>query len=106
GKADQEWTAWVQQLMDWQADESDPREFIKTFRLALPDDEVFVFTPKGEIKTLPTGSTPVDFAYAAHTDVGHRMAGAKVNGRIVPLHYRLQSGEFVEILTSTARGGP
>jgi guanosine-3',5'-bis(diphosphate) 3'-pyrophosphohydrolase len=106
GKADAEWTSWVQQVMDWQADESDPREFIKTFRTDLFDDEVYVFTPKGEVKTLPSGSTPVDFAYAVHTDVGHRMAGAKVNGRIVPLHYRLQSGDFVEILTSKQGRGP
>src|SRR5438128_5217285 len=105
GKADEEWTKWVEQLMDWQADEADPRELIKTFR-DLADDEVYVFTPKGEVKTLPSGSTPVDFAYAVHTDVGHRMAGAKVNGRIVPLHYRLQSGDFVEILTSKAGRGP
>jgi GTP diphosphokinase / guanosine-3',5'-bis(diphosphate) 3'-diphosphatase len=106
GKADEEWTNWVQQVMDWQADEADPREFIKTFRTDLFDDEVYVFTPKGEVKTLPSGSTPVDFAYAVHTDVGHRMAGAKVNSRIVPLHYRLQSGDFVEILTSKAGRGP
>jgi GTP pyrophosphokinase len=106
GKADQEWTKWVQQVMDWQADEADPREFIKTFRTDLFDDEVYVFTPKGEVKTLPAGSTPVDFAYAVHTDVGHRMAGAKVNSRIVPLHYRLQSGDFVEILTSKQGRGP
>ena len=106
GKADEEWTRWVQQVMDWQADEADPREFIKTFRTDLFDDEVYVFTPKGEVKTLPAGSTPVDFAYAVHTDVGHRMAGAKVNSRIVPLHYRLQSGDFVEILTSKQGRGP
>ena len=106
GKADEEWTTWVQQVMDWQADESDPREFIKTFRTDLFDDEVYVFTPKGEVKTLPAGSTPVDFAYAVHTDVGHRMAGAKVNSRIVPLHYRLQSGDFVEIMTSKQGRGP
>src|SRR6476660_1883581 len=106
GKADEEWTRWVQQVMDWQADEADPREFIKTFRTDLFDDEVYVFTPKGEVKTLPAGSTPVDFAYAVHTDVGHRMAGAKVNSRIVPLHYRLQSGDFVEILTSRQGRGP
>ncbi len=105
-KADEEWTRWVQQLLDWQADESDPREFIRTFRADLVEDEVYVFTPKGEVKTLPSGSTPVDFAYAVHTDVGHRMAGAKVNGRIVPLHYRLESGDFVEILTSKAGRGP
>ncbi|HST26150.1 MAG TPA: bifunctional (p)ppGpp synthetase/guanosine-3',5'-bis(diphosphate) 3'-pyrophosphohydrolase, partial [Gaiellaceae bacterium] len=106
GKADEEWTQWVQQLMDWQADEADPREFLKTFRASLPDDEVYVFTPKGEVKTLPSGSTPVDFAYAVHTDVGHRMAGAKVNSRIVPLHYKLQNGDRVEILTSKQGRGP
>ena len=65
----------MQQLMDWQADEADPREFIKTFRTDLFDDEVYVFTPKGEVKTLPAGSTPIDFAYAMHTDVGHRTVG-------------------------------
>ena len=106
GKADEEWTTWVKQLMDWQADESDPREFIKTFRTDLFDDEVYVFTPKGEVKTLPAGSTPIDFAYAVHTDVGHRTVGAKVNGRIVPLHYRLKSGDFVEIMTSKQGRGP
>src|SRR5205085_12045762 len=100
GRADNEWTNWVQQLMDWQADEADPREFIKNFRTDLFDEEVFVFTPKGEVKTLPAGATPIDFAYAVHTDVGHRTVGAKVNGRIVPLHYHLKNGDFVEILTS------
>ena len=70
-------------------------------------DEVYVFTPKGEVKSLPGGSTPIDFAYSVHTDVGHRTVGAKVNGRIVPLHYRLRSGDFVEILTSKQQGrGP
>src|SRR5205823_3116652 len=103
---DREWTAWVANLMDWQADETDPREFIKTFRTDLFDDEVYVFTPRGEVKTLPAGSTPIDFAYAVHTDVGHRTVGAKINGRIVPLHYRLASGDFVEILTSKSGRGP
>ena len=101
-----EWTAWVTQLMDWQADEADPREFMKTFRTDLFDDEVHVFTPKGQVKTLPAGSTPIDFAYAVHTDVGHKTVGAKVNGRIVPLHYRLKNGDFVEILTSKTGRGP
>ncbi len=105
-KAAEEWTAWMQNLIDWQTDEADPREFIKTFRTDLFDDEVYVFTPKGEVKTLPAGSTPIDFAYAVHTDVGHRTVGAKVNGRIVPLHYRLKNGDFVEILTSKSGRGP
>jgi guanosine-3',5'-bis(diphosphate) 3'-pyrophosphohydrolase len=104
--ADKEWIAWVDQLMDWQEDEADPREFMKSFRTDLFDDEVYVFTPKGEVKTLPAGSTPIDFAYAVHTDVGHRTVGAKVNGRIVPLHYKLHSGEFVEILTAKSGRGP
>jgi guanosine-3',5'-bis(diphosphate) 3'-pyrophosphohydrolase len=103
---DDEWVAWVRQLMDWQEDEADPREFIKTFRTDLFEDEVFVFTPKGEVKALPAGSTPIDFAYAVHTDVGHRTVGAKINGRIVPLHYRLKSGDFVEILTTKSSRGP
>ncbi len=103
---DDEWVAWVRTLMDWQEDEADPREFIKTFRTDLFEDEVYVFTPKGEVKALPAGSTPIDFAYAVHTDVGHRTVGAKINGRIVPLHYRLKSGDFVEILTTKSGRGP
>ena len=105
-QADDQWLAWVKQLMDWQADEADPRQFMRNFRTDLFDDEVFVFTPAGEVKTLPAGATPIDFAYAVHTDVGHRTVGAKVNGRIVPLHYRLKSGDFVEILTSKSGRGP
>jgi guanosine-3',5'-bis(diphosphate) 3'-pyrophosphohydrolase len=104
--ADAEWSAWVRQLMDIHADEADAREFVKSFRTDLFDEEVFVFTPKGEVKTLPAGATPIDFAYAVHTDVGHRTVGAKVNGRIVPLHYKLRSGDRVEILTAKAGRGP
>ena len=98
--------AWMQQLADWQQEETDSRELRRAFpELAL--DEVYVFTPKGEVKTLPAGATPIDFAYSVHTDVGHRTVGAKVNGRIVPLHYRMRSGDFVEILTSKqASRGP
>ncbi|MCL4289521.1 MAG: bifunctional (p)ppGpp synthetase/guanosine-3',5'-bis(diphosphate) 3'-pyrophosphohydrolase [Thermoleophilia bacterium] len=107
GRADAERLAWLKQLMDWQQDESDPGEFMRSFRTDLYADEVFVFTPAGEVKSLPAGSTPIDFAYAVHTDVGHRTVGAKVNGRIVPLHYQLKSGDFVEILTSKQLGrGP
>jgi GTP diphosphokinase / guanosine-3',5'-bis(diphosphate) 3'-diphosphatase len=106
-KKDAEWVAWVKQLMDeGTADEADPREFMKTFRTDLFDEEVHVFTPKGQVKTLPAGATPIDFAYAVHTDVGHRTVGAKVNGRIVPLHYTLKNGDFVEILTAKQGRGP
>src|SRR6476661_2322941 len=104
---DAEWVAWVKQLMEEGAtDEADPREFMKTFRTDLFDEEVHVFTPKGQVKTLPAGATPIDFAYAVHTDVGHRTVGAKINGRIVPLHYQLKNGDFVEILTSKQGRGP
>jgi GTP diphosphokinase / guanosine-3',5'-bis(diphosphate) 3'-diphosphatase len=103
---DEQWIARVRQLMEWQ-DEADPREFKRQMLGDLFTDEVYVFTPKGEVKTLPAGATPIDFAYAVHTDVGHRTVGARVNGRIVPLHYKLQSGDFVEIQTSKAGGrGP
>jgi GTP pyrophosphokinase len=106
GKHDDEWLTWVRSLMDWQGDDQDATEFMRTLRTDLFDDEVYVFTPKGEVKTLPAGATPIDFAYAVHTDVGHRTVGAKVNGRIVPLHYRLKNGDFVEILTSKSGRGP
>ena len=103
---DEQWVARVRQLMEWQ-DEADPREFKRQMLGDLFTDEVYVFTPKGEVKTLPAGATPIDFAYAVHTDVGHRTVGARVNGRIVPLHYQLQSGDFVEVQTSKAAGrGP
>jgi GTP diphosphokinase / guanosine-3',5'-bis(diphosphate) 3'-diphosphatase len=105
-RPDEDWFSWVKQLMEMQADESDPRRFTDTFRGELFEEEVFVFTPKYEVKTLPAGSTPIDFAYAVHTDVGHRTVGAKINGRIVPLTYRLKSGERVEILTSKSGRGP
>src|SRR5579862_489845 len=103
---DDQWRRWVEQLMDVGTNEADPHEFMKTFRTDLFGEEVFVFTPKGEVKTLPAGATPIDFAYAVHTDVGHRTVGAKVNGRIVPLHYTLRNGDFVEILTSKQGRGP
>jgi guanosine-3',5'-bis(diphosphate) 3'-pyrophosphohydrolase len=105
-KGDDEWQLWVKTLMDWQTDETDAAEYMRTLRTDLFDDEVYVFTPKGEVKTLPAGATPIDFAYAVHTDVGHRTVGAKVNGRIVPLHYKLKNGDFVEILTSKSGRGP
>jgi len=105
-KAAEAEVAWMKQLADWQQEETDSRELMRAFP-ELASDEVYVFTPKGEVKSLPAGATPIDFAYSVHTDVGHRTVGAKVNGRIVPLHYRLRSGDFVEILTSKQAGrGP
>ncbi len=92
--------AWLRQVMDWLKEMKDPEEFMTTLRIDLFEDEVFVFTPKGDVKNLPAGSTPVDFAFSVHTDVGLHCSGAKVNGRIVPLDYQLNNGEFVEILTS------
>ena len=98
--------AWLRQMMEWQSETGDPREFMDTLRIDLFEDEVFVFTPKGDVKSLAAGSTPIDFAYAVHTDVGNHCVGAKVNGRIVPLHYRLRSGDIVEIITSKSNRGP
>jgi GTP pyrophosphokinase len=97
---------WLRSLLDWQQDMSDPREFMETLKVDLFEDEVFVFTPKGEVKSLAAGATPLDFAYEIHTDVGHRCVGAKVNGKIVPLSYQLRSGEIVEVLTSKRERGP
>jgi GTP pyrophosphokinase len=97
---------WLKRLLDWQKDLSDPQDFADTFKKDLFEDEVFVFTPKGEVKSLPAGATPLDFAYEIHTDVGHRCVGAKVNGKIVPLHYELQSGDICEVLTSKKERGP
>jgi GTP diphosphokinase / guanosine-3',5'-bis(diphosphate) 3'-diphosphatase len=97
---------WLRSLLDWQQDEADPREFMEALKVDLFEDEVFVFTPKGEVKSLAAGSTPLDFAYEIHTDVGHRCVGAKVNGKIVPLSYQLRSGDIVEVLTSKRERGP
>jgi GTP diphosphokinase / guanosine-3',5'-bis(diphosphate) 3'-diphosphatase len=97
---------WLRHLLDWQDEMKDPQEFAQTLRADLFEDEVFVFTPKGELKSLAAGATPLDFAYSIHTDVGHRCVGAKVNGKIVPLHYELQSGDICEVLTSKKERGP
>ena len=98
---------WVQRLVgDPSTSDDGSAEFVKNLKIDLFDDDVFVFTPKGEVKSLAAGSTPLDFAYEVHTDVGHRTVGSKVNGKIVPLHYKLQSGDIVEILTSKHERGP
>lgn len=97
---------WVRNLLDNQKEVEDPDEFVETFKMDLFTDEVFVFTPKGDVKCLPKGSTPIDFAYAIHSAVGSRMIGAKVNGEIKPLNYKLRTGDFVEIITSQSNHGP
>jgi len=100
-------TAWLGQMMEWLKDMADPREFMEGLKIDLSGGRVFVFTPKGDVVNLPTGATPVDFAYAIHTEVGHRTIGAKVGGKLVPLDYELRTGDTVDVLTSKAQGeGP
>jgi guanosine-3',5'-bis(diphosphate) 3'-pyrophosphohydrolase len=99
--------AWLRQLLDWQKETEDPGEFLESLRFDLSNNEVFVFTPKGDVIALPAGATPVDFAYAVHTEVGHRTIGARVNGRLVPLESTLENGDTVEVFTSkAANAGP
>jgi len=97
--------AWLRSLMDWRQDVDDAREFVRSLKEDIFEDRVLVFTPKGDIKDLPSGATPIDFAYFIHTEVGHRCRGAKVNGRLMGLDYHLQNGDQVEIITAK-RGGP
>ncbi len=92
--------AWLRQLLEWQQELQDSREFMDTVKVELFPEEVYVFTPKGDVKAFPMGSTPIDFAYSVHTDVGHRCVGAKVNGKLVPLKYELKTGDIVEVVTS------
>jgi GTP pyrophosphokinase len=92
--------AWLAQMLEWQKDMADPREFMEGLRIDLYNDRAFCFTPKGDVVDLPAEATPIDFAYAIHTEVGHRCIGAKVNGKLVPLDYKLQTGDTVEVLTS------
>ena len=98
--------AWLRSMMDWQQEMSDPAEFVENLKGDLLDEDVFVFTPQGEVKSLSAGATPLDFAYEIHTELGHRCVGAKVNGKIVPLTYQMRSGDRVEILTSKRERGP
>ena len=98
--------SWLRQILEWQKDLKDPKEFMENLKIGLFQDEVFIFTPKGDVKILPSGSTPIDFAYLIHTDIGHRCVGAKVNKKIVPLDYKLKSGDILEILTSKSSRGP
>jgi GTP pyrophosphokinase len=98
--------AWVRQLMEWQMDVSDATEFIEGVKLDIFQDQVFVFTPAGDVKDMPAGATPLDFAYRIHTEVGHACIGAKVNNRLVPLDYKLKNGDIVEIVTTKGAHGP
>src|SRR6056297_191373 len=98
--------SWLRRLLEWQKDLQEPQEFMETLKIDLFEDEVFVFTPQGDVVSLPSGGTPVDFAYHIHTEVGHSCVGAKVNGKIVPLEYQLENSDIVEILTSKKSSGP
>ncbi len=100
--ADGERVGWLRQILEWQQDLKDPREFLEMVKIDLYPDEVYCFTPKGKVLSFPRGATPIDFAYAIHTEVGHHLSGAKVNGRIVPLRHPLANGDIVEILTQPA----
>jgi len=99
---DQAETAWLGRVLEWQQEMADPREFMEGLKINLYEGQVFVFTPKGDVVNLPAGATPIDFAYSIHTEVGHRCMGARVNGRLVPLDYQLQTGDSVEVLISKA----
>jgi len=99
---DERYFQWMRQLLEWQQEVGDPQEFINNLKIDLYPEEVYIFTPKGEVKSLPKGATPLDFAYAIHTDIGHRCVGARVNGKMVPLRTRLINGDIVEIVTQTS----
>ncbi|MDO8886732.1 bifunctional (p)ppGpp synthetase/guanosine-3',5'-bis(diphosphate) 3'-pyrophosphohydrolase [Candidatus Oleimmundimicrobium sp.] len=98
--------SWLRQMLEWESETKDSKDFLETLKIDLFETEVFVFTPKGDVISLPKGSTPLDFAYNIHTDVGHSCVGAKAGGKIVPLEYELQNGDIVEILTSKTSSGP
>ena len=98
--------AWLRQLMEWRDQVADAEEFVESLKSDVFKEQIYVFTPAGDIIELPAGATPVDFAYRIHTEVGHQCVGAKVNDQLVPLDYRLQNGQVVKILTSRAKTGP
>ena len=98
--------AWLRETLEWQKEMQDPDEFLKTLKTELFEDEVYVFTPKGEIKVLPAGATPIDYAYAIHAEVGHRMVGCKINSKMMPNITKLNSGDIVEVITSDTSKGP
>ena len=98
---DEQRLSWLRQLVEWQRTISDPDEFLTTLKVDLYPEEVYTFTPKGKVVSLPRDSTPIDFAYAVHTEVGHACVGARVNGRMVPIRHKLRSGDIVEIVTQS-----
>ena len=98
--------AWLRETLEWQKDMQDPEEFLNTLKTELFEDEVYVFTPKGEIKVLPRGSTPIDFAYSIHAEIGHHMTGAKINSKMMPIITQLHNGDIIEIITSDQAKGP
>ena len=106
GKVSEEEIAWLQRMMDWQRESADPKEFLDQLRIDLYSDEIFVFTPKGDVLALPRGAIPIDFAYSIHTEVGHRTVGARVNGRLVSLNHEMSSGDTVEIITAKGASAP
>ncbi|CAM2782379.1 bifunctional (p)ppGpp synthetase/guanosine-3',5'-bis(diphosphate) 3'-pyrophosphohydrolase [Hathewaya histolytica] len=97
---------WLRDIIEWEGETSDPEEFMEAFKIDLFSDEIFVFTPKGKVISLPRNSTPIDFAYRIHTDIGNKCVGSKVNGKMIPLDYKLQTGEIVEVITSSNSKGP
>jgi GTP pyrophosphokinase len=101
GETDQKQFAWLKQLLEWQKNLHDPKEFMEMVQMDLFPNEVYVFTPKGEVKEFPKGATPIDFAYSIHSEIGEKCSGAKVNGRMVPLRYELRNGDIIEIITSS-----
>ena len=98
--------AWLRQMVEWQKDTNDTDEFYDNLKIDLFDDEVFVFTPKGDVVNLPAGSTPIDFAYSIHSAIGNKMTGAKINGKIVPISYKLENGDIAEVITTAGSKGP
>ena len=105
-KADEDKLSWLRETLEWQKEMQDPEEFLNTLRTELFEDEVYVFTPKGDIKVLPKGATPIDFAYSIHAEVGHRMTGCKINSKMMPIITKLENGDIVDIITSDTPKGP
>jgi GTP diphosphokinase / guanosine-3',5'-bis(diphosphate) 3'-diphosphatase len=106
GRVSEDEIAWLQRMLDWQRESADPKEFLESLKIDLYQDEIFVFTPKGDVLAFPKGATPIDFAYGIHTEVGHKTVGARVNGRLVSLSYELNSGDTVEIIAAKGTSAP